>query len=53
LEHLASDGGNKEYPSDGTVKRLLSWCKEIKAIVKRIAEDDQQDDIVASPVEQS
>jgi hypothetical protein len=45
-------GSNKEYPSDATVKRLPS-CKEIKSIVKRIAEDDQQDDIVASPVKQS
>jgi hypothetical protein len=45
-------GGQQEYPSDAMVKRL-SLCEEIKAIVKRIAEDDQQDDVVASPVEQS
>ena len=45
-------GGNKEYPSDATVKRLSS-CEQVQSIDERIAEDDQQDDVAASPVEQS
>ena len=45
-------GGKKEYPSDTTFKEL-SLCEEIKAIVQRIADQRQSNDVDASSVEQS